>query len=124
MIKQRNILQEILNEYNMYKRNKIDETSLTVKNTYEGETIEQKIRRITNNKEPITDGAPQLYTDRKDGVKPEYNIRTDRFELAVDAMDIVSKTKLAQRENYLKAVKGDEAPGNDVGGAEPTQATE
>lgn len=90
----------------MYKRNKIKNTSLKVNTSYEGETIEQKINRIVNNKEPISDGAPQIFTERKDGVRPEFDIRTDRFELAVEAMDKVSKSKLAKRENRLKGEEG------------------
>ena len=33
-----------------------------------GESIENKVRRITENNEPITDGAPIIYTNRDDGV--------------------------------------------------------
>ena len=44
---------------------------------YEGETIEQKVNSIVNNNEPITDGSPIIFTERKDGVLPEYDIRTD-----------------------------------------------
>lgn len=69
--------------------------------TYKGETIEQKIYRITNNKEPIKDGAPLIYTDRSEGVKPEYNIRTDRWEVAIDAMSYVDKSYKAQREQRI-----------------------
>ena len=32
---------------------------------YEGETIETKVERVVSNNEPITDGAPLLYTERK-----------------------------------------------------------
>ena len=32
---------------------------------YEGETIENKVRRITENKEPIKDAAPLTYTQKK-----------------------------------------------------------
>ena len=39
--------------------------------TFEAETIEEKINRIVNNKEPITDGAPIIYTERKEGVLPD-----------------------------------------------------
>ena len=53
--------------------------------TYEGETIEAKVNRIVNNGEPITDGTPIIYTERKDGVLPEYDIRTDRWDIAIDA---------------------------------------
>ena len=57
----------------------------------EGESIEMKIKRIVDEKEPITDGAPIIFTDAKDGVRPEFNPRTDRWEIAIDAMDKVSK---------------------------------
>ena len=59
--------------------------------TKEGEYIEEKVRRITENGEPIEDGAPIIYTERKDGVNPAYNIRTDRWEIAQDAMEQVGK---------------------------------
>ena len=74
--------------------------------TEEGEYIEEKVRRITENSEPIEDGAPIIYTERKDGVNPAYNIRTDRWEIAQDAMEQVGNNKskiiamkIAQREN-------------------------
>lgn len=92
----------------MYNRNAIPQTTLKVNKSYEGETIEQKINRIVNNKEPIKDGAPIIYTERKDGVNPAYDIRTDRFEIAVDAMDKVAKTNIATRENNIgqRAMEG------------------
>ena len=40
-----------------------------------------------------------------------YNIRTDRFELAVDAMDYVSRSKYAQREARMKIVNDEEIDG-------------
>lgn len=90
-------------------------TSIKLNQCKEGETIEQKIARITQNKEPIKDGAPLIYTERRDGVQAGYNIRTDRFEVAVDAMDKVAKSKVASREYKptLDVVKD--------GGAEPIQ---
>ena len=36
--------------------------------TYEGETIEQKVRRVMENNEPIKDGAAVIYNERKEGV--------------------------------------------------------
>ena len=41
---------------------------------YEGETIEAKVRRITENKEPISDAAPLVYTKKADGVLPQCNL--------------------------------------------------
>ena len=65
-----------------------------------GESIENKVRRITENNEPITDGAPIIYTNRDDGVLPAYNIRTDRWEVAQAAMDAVNQANLAKSKNY------------------------
>lgn len=67
-----------------------------------GESIEAKMRRVTENNEPIDAGAPEIFTDRKDGVIAAYDIRTDRFTLALDAMDKVSKSRTAQREELIK----------------------
>ena len=65
-----------------------------------GESIEDKVRRITENNEPITDGAPIIYTNREDGVLPAYNIRTDRWEVAQAAMEAVNQANLAKSKNY------------------------
>ena len=67
----------------------------------EGETIETKVARITQNKEPITDSAPIIFTEKKDGVLPAYNIRTDRFDIALEAMDKIGRSK-AKKENAPK----------------------
>lgn len=92
----------------MYHKKQPTKTSLTVNKSYEGERIEQKISRILNNKEPIKDGAPLIYTERKEGVKPEFDIRTDRFEVAVEKMDYVQKSHIAKRNNRMgeEAKKG------------------
>lgn len=65
-----------------------------------GESIETKVKRITENNEPITDGAPIIYTNRDDGVLPAYNIRTDRWDIAQQAMDAVNQANLAKSKNY------------------------
>ena len=60
---------------------------------YEGETIEEKVRRLTTTNEPVSDGVNLIYTEKKDGVRPEFNIRTDKWEIAQNAM-----TKAAKQE--------------------------
>ena len=70
--------------------------------TYEGETIETKVARIVQEKAPITDGAPIIYTDREQGVMPAYNVRTDRWDIAENAMDKVNAAKMAKRENQMR----------------------
>lgn len=64
--------------------------------TFEGETIERKCARLVENNEPISDGAPLVYFDKKDGVRPETNIRTDKWAIAQEAMNRVTKEKLAK----------------------------
>lgn len=87
----------------MYKKNKMLRTSIVLNQSVEGETIEQKIERIKTSKEPIKDGAPLQFTERKDGVVPAYNIRTDKNELAIEATDKLTKTELQRRADLLKA---------------------
>ncbi|AXH76210.1 MAG: hypothetical protein [Microviridae sp.] len=98
----------------MYKIPKYEKTSMKLDNTKPGETIEDKVTRLIQNKEPIKDGAPIIFTDRAHGVNPAYNIRTDRWEIAVDAMEKVAKMKAAKKEDVAKGpdvdgkvVKGD-----------------
>lgn len=61
----------------------------------EGENILTKVRRILDENEPLTDGAPLIYTPKEDGVKPEYDIRTDKWQIAINAMDRVNAYKLS-----------------------------
>jgi len=77
-------------------------TRIIVNQSKEGETIETKVERIVNNKEPIKDGAPIIYTPRKEGVRASTNIRTDRFEVALEATDKIAKSYKARREENLK----------------------
>jgi hypothetical protein len=99
----------------MYKRNKTPITSIEVNNGFEGETLEEKIERIVNNREPIKDGAPLLYTERKEGVRPEHDIRSDRWDIAIDMSDAVSKDTVAKRTK-MEVIKNDKV--------EPTQGSE
>lgn len=98
------------------KRSIITGTNLIrVNNSTEGETIEMKIERIMSNQEPISDGAPLIYTDRDEGVLPAYDIRTDRFDVAIEAMDKVTKMNIAKREE-IKAEKAKAAAGEPAAG--------
>lgn len=80
---------------------------------YEGESIEEKIERITQTKEPITDTAPIIYTEKKDGVLPAYNIRTERFDLAIDAMDKIEMERIAKKNQ----VTANDVPQKTEGGS-------
>jgi hypothetical protein len=87
---------------------------LTSVEKLEGEPIELKIERIVSNKEPISDGAPSIFTERKDGVVSAYNIRTDRFEVAAEAMDKVAGSIQAKRDSKAKAKAEKKASNSDV----------
>lgn len=75
----------------------------------EGESIEQKVKRIVDEQEPIGDGAPIIYTELKDGVRPEFNIRTDKWQIAIDAMDKVSNYEASKYLNGTNPNEGKEA---------------
>ena len=54
--------------------------------TEKGETLIKKIQRILDENEPLTDGAPMIYTPKQAGVREDCNVRTDKWALAMDAM--------------------------------------
>lgn len=70
---------------------------------YEGQSIERYVEQAETSKQPIEGGSPEIFTARKEGVKAEYNIRTDRWEIAQRAMDKVSASIQAKRADYIKA---------------------
>ena len=70
--------------------------------SFEGERIEKKVAKLLENNEPITDGAPIIYTEKKDGVLPQYDIRTDKWEIAQSAMDLANASKIAKSKGLKK----------------------
>ena len=77
----------------MIKKSITNKTSIRRLESREGETIGTKVRRVMSNNEPIHDEAPLIYTERKEGVNPDYDIRSDRFDFALDAMSKIEKSK-------------------------------
>lgn len=78
--------------------------------TYQAEPREIKLRKIINGEaNNMEDGVfPTIYTEKKDGVKPEFDIRTDRFEVAIDAMDKINQSaanQIAKNKGETEAVK-------------------
>ena len=66
----------------------------------EGESIEERLRKVTLSGEPIdTNVTPEIYQERKDGVDPLCDIRTDKMELAQQAFDTYTKTHMLARAN-------------------------
>lgn len=91
---------------------------LNVNDTYEGESIETLVAKRMEGGEIELGGKALLYTERKDGVLPETNIRTDKFDLALMAQDAIAKSARA-RQNAPD--KGAKAEGSQ---SESTQATD
>ena len=88
------------------RRGCIDDPNLT----YQAEPREVKLRKIINGESnDMEDGVfPTIYTEKKDGVKPEFDIRTDRFEIAIDAIDKINQSaanQIAKSKGETEAVK-------------------
>lgn len=78
--------------------------------TYQAEPREVKLRKIINGESnDMEDGVfPRIYTEKKDGVQPEFDIRTDRFEIAVDAVDKINQAvgnQIAKNKGETEAWK-------------------
>lgn len=78
--------------------------------TYLAEPREVKLRKIISGESSnMDDGVfPIIYTEKRDGVLPEYDIRTDRFEVALDAMDKINQStagQIAKNKGETEAVK-------------------
>jgi hypothetical protein len=80
-----------------------NQSTITRQELIVGETIETKVNRIVHNGEPIKDGAPEIFTERKDGVLAAYDVRTDKWEIAAEAMDVAEKSKMAKAKGIEKA---------------------
>lgn len=78
--------------------------------TYQAEPREVKLRKIISGESSsMEDGVfPTIYTEKKDGVQPEFDIRTDRFEIAIDAIDKINQSvanEVAKSKGETEAVK-------------------
>lgn len=90
----------------MYRVKRNQGTSLKVNGSKEGETIEKKVERLLNNNESMEEGKEIIYTKRSEGVLPSSNIRADRFDIALDAMDKVHATNIAKRMQGIAEREG------------------
>lgn len=86
--------------------------------TYQADPREVKLRKIINGEtNNMEDGVfPTIYTEKKDGVQPEFDIRTDRFEVAIDAIDKINQSAA----NQIAKNKGETETVKDFGTGEKT----
>lgn len=91
-------------------------------NLFEGDSLEREIERLTTEKTPIESVSPPIYTENKDGVLPQHDIRTDRWEVALEAMDSVAASYRAKRDDYIKKKEEGSNGSNDLSGLTPESA--
>ena len=86
----------------------------------DGQSLEEFLRKAMAGKEPIQATAKITYNDRKDGVLPQHDIRTDRWDLAMMQTDKIHASEAARRhgqdfpepvEIAAAAVKGEHPVG-------------
>lgn len=83
--------------YRKIQRTTIENTGVKT-DEYLGESLEEKIRRVTETNQPIEAISAMIYTERKDGVQPAYDIRTDKWDIAQSAMTTICKVNRERRE--------------------------
>lgn len=88
------------NHYKPIHKNSIE---MECEEGFEAESLEDKVRRVTETNEPVEAISPMIYTERKDGVKPEYNIRADKWDIAQSAMDTIAVGIRQKRSERLNA---------------------
>lgn len=81
----------------MYKKPIFNRTSIRATNNEIGTHIHEKVKAIIEQGDNMQE-APLIYTDKADGVMAGYNIRTDKWEIAIDAMDKINKVRFAKGE--------------------------
>lgn len=77
---------------------------------YEGEEIHEKVNRLMSTEQPIETeaGFQKIYTLRKEGVVDEYNVRSDKWEQALEVMDKANREKIVKSNAYTAEIEPDE----------------
>lgn len=89
----------------------------------EGEILERKIERLTQNGEPLEEPSrPLIYTERKEGVIDAYNIRADKWEIATEASNRISRSFEARREKLANPEKIEDEQVKNPEGSQHTEA--
>lgn len=70
---------------------------IRVNKTKEDEGLIHQLRKVKTMGDQgfVTKGL--MYSERKDGVLPEFDIRTDKWEVAQHASNVASKSEIAKR---------------------------
>lgn len=92
-------------------------------NTKEEEGLIHQLRKVKTMGDQgfVTKGL--MYSERKDGVLPEFDIRTDKWVVAENASSAASKSEIAKRgggDQEKKLSGGKESAGEEGGALEAT----
>lgn len=86
--------------------------NLNINESYVAEPIEIKIEKMIAQEEPIVASMGYVGTERKDGVQAQYDIRTNRFEIAHEVMSKAAtshdKGRDYRREESKKSSLGED----------------
>lgn len=105
---------------NTYRKNYINRSDLKSTEITEGITIETQVALYLNNQVDGSETKELIYTERKDGVNLGTDVRTDKFDIAIEATNTASKSAIAKRLAKLTVVKKEEEDGK----TESSQGTE
>lgn len=83
---------------------------------YEAKSLERTVSEMIETNEPISAPDAMIFTERKAGVLPEYDIRTDRFDIAIEKSTEVSNHHLKKRIAEIERREA-QASGGDPAGA-------
>ena len=86
------------------------ESTLNNVELYEGESIEERVRKMTESGEPINDTQPLIYTEKKDGIISAYDIRRDKWDEAIEMTDITNTAMIDKKIKTVDAPKTEEKP--------------
>ena len=97
----------------------IGRSTIVIRTQYEAEPLETKLRRkMKGGKIDEEEGDEKTwaiaYTEKRDGVKPEYDIRTDRFEIAREAMETLEKGIQLSYSDPNNTTMGETAEGDET----------
>lgn len=94
----------------MFRQQRKNKTKLRINESVVAENIEDRVRRLISDKAPIDEGAPLIYTEKKDGVQPEYDIRTDKMTVLTETVSKAQKAIDAKRQGAGKKKTIEENP--------------
>lgn len=99
---------------------------IRVNKTQEEEALIHQLRKVKTMGDQgfVTKGL--MYSERKDGVLPEFDIRTDKWEVAQNAANVASKNEIAKRggaPEFGKKEAGEQKQGAEPAASESGQGT-